>query len=71
MDSSSIVNAVLKRKYNRSYWGRIARRCGGIIDRSPRISIGWVRRTSNTAAHTLANWAIVEPNKTWTDDVPV
>ncbi|MCI39984.1 hypothetical protein A2U01_0061216, partial [Trifolium medium] len=32
MDSSTIVNAVMKGKYNRSYWDRIARRCGGIID---------------------------------------
>ncbi|MCI52861.1 hypothetical protein A2U01_0074107, partial [Trifolium medium] len=68
MDSSTIVSALSKCRYNRSYWGRIARRCGGIIDRDSRVSIGWVRRTGNRAAHTLANWAIVEPNKTWTDE---
>ncbi|MCI48644.1 hypothetical protein A2U01_0069887, partial [Trifolium medium] len=28
MDSSTIVNAVKKRQYPRSYWGKIARRCG-------------------------------------------
>jgi ribonuclease HI len=63
MDSSSIVNAVKKKNFPRCYWGRIARRCNNILTQNPRFSIEWVRRTGNSVAHSLANWAKFEPNK--------
>jgi hypothetical protein len=71
MDSRSIVNAVKKKNFPRCYWGRIARRCSHLIEHNPRFNIEWVRRTGNTAAHTLANWAKFEPNKSWTDSFPL
>jgi ribonuclease HI len=71
MDSSSIVNAVKNKTFPRHYWGRIARRCSNIIFQNPRFSIEWVRRTGNTVAHSLASWAKFEPNKSWTDNIPL
>ncbi|PNX55458.1 ribonuclease H [Trifolium pratense] len=71
MDSLSIVESVKKRRYTRNYWGRIARRCGEYLDKNPRSGICWVRRTGNIAAHSLANWAILEPNKTWCNETPM
>ncbi|KAK2352739.1 hypothetical protein QL285_090453 [Trifolium repens] len=71
MDSSSIVDAVKRKSYPRSYWGRITQKCGEEIDRNPKRSIEWVRRTGNQAAHTLANWAYNDPNKTWFFETPL
>ncbi|GAU35403.1 hypothetical protein TSUD_160540 [Trifolium subterraneum] len=67
MDSKTIVGSIAKRKYHQSYWGRIARRCGEFVDAHPKACIRWTKRTRNLAAHTLANWTLVEPNKTWID----
>jgi hypothetical protein len=70
MDSSTIVDSVKSKSYPRNYWGRIAHSCGDEIDRNPKRNICWVRRTGNQAAHTLANWASNEPNKTWLFNPP-
>jgi hypothetical protein len=32
------------------------------------MSIQWVRRTGNEAAHQMAKWAEIEPNRTWDDN---
>jgi ribonuclease HI len=71
MDAKTIVNAVTKRNFPHCYWGRIARRCRRMIDANPKISLRWVRRSGNEAAHRLANWAPSEPNKIWTDIAPI
>jgi ribonuclease HI len=71
MDSKIIVDAVNDRKYGRNYWGRLARRSGNVIHTNPKLSIAWTKRTGNSAAHVLANWAFSEPNKTWADDPPL
>jgi ribonuclease HI len=71
MDSRTIVTAVQKRQYPRCYWGRIAKRCGDLFDQNPRFKINWVRRSGNTVAHALANWARLEPNKYWNDQFPL
>jgi ribonuclease HI len=70
MDAKTIVDAVTKLNFPHVYWGRIALRCRRLIDSNPRISLRWVRRSGNGAAHCLANWAPSEPNKIWTDIVP-
>ncbi|PNX87824.1 hypothetical protein L195_g043921 [Trifolium pratense] len=62
MDSSSIIDVVKKGSYPRDYCDRIARMCGE--RNNPRVSVNCVRRSSNTVAHTLANWAVNEPLKT-------
>jgi ribonuclease HI len=70
MDSLTIVEAVKKKEYGRSYWGRLVRNCGSLINTNPKLSIRWTKRTGNQAAHTLANWAGSEPNKAWTNETP-
>jgi ribonuclease HI len=54
-DSSTIVTAVQKRQYPRCYWGRIAKRCGALLDQNPIFKIVWVRRSGNAAFHVLAH----------------
>jgi ribonuclease HI len=71
MDASVIVEAVKHQRYPRNYWGKVTRRCGEKINRNPKLSISWIRRTGNQAAHTLANWARFEPNKTWLNETPL
>jgi ribonuclease HI len=70
MDSLTIVEAVKKKEYGRSFWGRLVRSCGSLINTNPKLSIRWTKRTGNQAAHTLANWAGSEPNKAWTNETP-
>jgi ribonuclease HI len=71
MDARIIVEAVNQWRFPRSYWGRMARRCGEQIKSNPKLSLNWVRRTGNGAAHTLANWDRFEPNKTWFTEPPL
>jgi ribonuclease HI len=71
MDNSEVVKAIQRNRYPRRYWGQIARRGGDFIRANPSTSsIQWVRRTGNEAAHQMAKWAEVEPNKTWVDNYP-
>jgi ribonuclease HI len=69
-DNSSVVKAIQTRVYPRSYWGWIARKVRETIDSNPQISIVWAKRSKNIVAHKLAEWASVEPNKTWSDRLP-
>jgi ribonuclease HI len=71
MDNQSVVQAVLSGRYPRRYWGLIARRCGDYIRENPKLtSVQWVRRTGNNAAHQMARWAAIEPNRIWVDNYP-
>jgi ribonuclease HI len=63
MDAQTIVKAVNERRFHRSYWGRIARQGGDFLRQNPSSSIQWTKRAGNEAAHLLANWAAVEPDK--------
>jgi ribonuclease HI len=68
MDSSMVVKAVQRNRYPRHYWGQIARKGGYYIKANPNMTIQWVRRTRNEAAHQMAKWAGIEPNMTWFDN---
>jgi ribonuclease HI len=70
MDAKMIVQAVKTKRYPRDYWERIARRCGGILNGYPNVSLNWIRRTGNRVAHNLARWAAIEPNSEWNNIVP-
>ncbi|MCI38350.1 hypothetical protein A2U01_0059578, partial [Trifolium medium] len=41
VDSSTLVNAVKKRRYTRSYWGKVTKCCGELLDQNPRANINW------------------------------
>jgi ribonuclease HI len=69
-DNSSVVKAIQNRAYPRSYWGWIARKIRETMDNNPQISITWAKRSRNTVAHKIAEWAVVEPNKSWSDFLP-
>jgi ribonuclease HI len=69
-DNSSAVKAIQTRKYPRSYWGLCLRKVREKMDRNPQISIVWAKRSKNIVAHKLAEWASIEPNKTWSDGLP-
>jgi ribonuclease HI len=64
-DAANIVKALQTRSIPRNQWGQIARKCVRILDTNPNFSIQWVQRNGNSVAHTLARWALVEPDKTW------
>ncbi|PNX80587.1 hypothetical protein L195_g036591 [Trifolium pratense] len=38
--------------------------------RESRLSVRWIARDGNRAAHALARWALIEPNKLWTNEFP-
>jgi hypothetical protein len=65
-----MVNAVKSRSYPRRYWGQIARKCEEFLRANTQITLEWVNRKCNRSAHNLARWARVEPNNTWTDNLP-
>jgi hypothetical protein len=71
MDNSVIVKAVATDRYPGRYWGQIARKSGDYVKGHPNVMIQWVRRTGNEAAHHMANWAGIEPNRTWFDNYPL
>jgi hypothetical protein len=70
MDALTTVLAVQQQRYPRTYWGKVARRCGTFINRNPLSNITWVCISGNKAAHQLANWASLEPNMTWINETP-
>jgi hypothetical protein len=65
MDNRVVVKAVQSGKYPRTYWGKIARNDGDYIRGDTQTTINWVCRNGNKAAHEIARWAKIEPNKTW------
>jgi hypothetical protein len=70
-DNNMVVKAVQTRQFNMHYWGHIARKIRETMDENPNLSISWVNRAKNVVAHYLAKWAEVEPNKTWTNNLPL
>jgi ribonuclease HI len=68
MDNKVVIEAVQSGKYPRTYWGKIARNGGDYIRRDTQTTIQWVRRNGNKAAHEIARWARIEPNKTWVEN---
>ncbi|CAJ2662949.1 unnamed protein product [Trifolium pratense] len=72
MDSATVVRAIQKQDFPRSHWGQAARRCARALsqDSQSRLSVRWIARDGNRAAHALARWALIEPNKLWTNEFP-
>ncbi|KAK2393328.1 Polynucleotidyl transferase, ribonuclease H superfamily protein [Trifolium repens] len=69
-DNQMVVKAIQNRRFNRKYWGHLAREIRETLDESPNLSICWANRNKNVVAHSLAKWAEVEPNKTWINNPP-
>ncbi|PNX57579.1 60S ribosomal protein l23, partial [Trifolium pratense] len=70
LDSKRIVTAVKHKDFPRNQWGRIAKRCAQLMEANRDVSIAWVRREGNVAAHCLARWAVSEPNSYWASAFP-
>ncbi|MCI54438.1 TIR-NBS-LRR resistance protein, partial [Trifolium medium] len=62
LDAAKIVSAVKKKVFPRNQWGKLTQRCARALDDESTISISWVRREGNEAAHVLARWVVSEPN---------
>ncbi|GAU16215.1 hypothetical protein TSUD_298470 [Trifolium subterraneum] len=71
MDAEIIVNALKRKVYPRNRWGQIVKTCSRVLEAHKDYSIGWVKRGRNKVAHSLARWAITEPNRYWPSDFPV
>jgi ribonuclease HI len=69
-DAKSLVDMINLRRFPLEYWGLIGQNCLEKINQSLGVSISWVRRTGNWAAHATAKWAEVEPNKIWSCNFP-
>jgi ribonuclease HI len=69
MDLQMVVKAVIERKMICKSWGAIIQRCVRFLKDNPRSSVVWTKRVNNGAAHALAKWASVEPNKEWINNV--
>ncbi|MCI24473.1 ribonuclease H protein, partial [Trifolium medium] len=70
LDAEKIVNAMKRKKFPRNQWGRIVQICSRVRDNLGNLDISWVSREGNQAAHVLARWAILEPNKFWSTNFP-
>jgi ribonuclease HI len=69
-DAATIVKAIQTKSIPRNHWGQLAHKCLRVFNRNPSFSIMWVNRDGNTAAHTLARWALIEPDKSWPNSGP-
>jgi ribonuclease HI len=70
-DAQAIVKAIRTRTFPRTSWGEIAKHFSRVFSSNEDFSITWVRRENNQAAHTLARWAVLEPNKQWLNSFPM
>ncbi|GAU41426.1 hypothetical protein TSUD_26060 [Trifolium subterraneum] len=70
MDAEVVVRAIQKRIFPRLRWGKLAKSCARDFDKDALLSINWVRRNGNKAAHELARWALYEPNMYWDENYP-
>jgi ribonuclease HI len=71
MDAEKIVKSVQMQSFPRTSWGQVARSCSRVCSQLEKVSVVWVSRQGNQAAHTLACWAMTEPNKFWPNNFPV
>jgi ribonuclease HI len=70
-DAEAVVKAIQNGSYPRLRWGQIAKQAARAIKENDDFSVSWVRRENNYVAHTLARWAILEPNKQWIHALPI
>jgi ribonuclease HI len=69
-DAEVIVKALEKKKFPRTIWGNLANGIARDLVSLDHISVKWVSRRGNKAAHDLARFAFVEPNRTWSNSYP-
>ncbi|GAU16849.1 hypothetical protein TSUD_367980 [Trifolium subterraneum] len=70
IDAVVIVQAIQKREFPRTKWGRVVEWCARDFDHDSQISLKWICRQGNKAVHDLARWAFQEPNREWNTDYP-
>jgi ribonuclease HI len=70
MDAAHIVTAARDSIFPRTQWGMIVRDAVRVMKLCPDVSVEWIGREKNNVAHTLARWAVHEPNKDWADSYP-
>jgi ribonuclease HI len=70
MDAACIVQAINNQIFPRSQWGQLACVCARAMERLNGVTLAWIPRRDNEAAHTLARWAKTEPNMYWTSNFP-
>ncbi|KAL8460617.1 hypothetical protein ACS0TY_032217 [Phlomoides rotata] len=58
VDSQIVYHALLQPKEDLSYFGRVIREILRSCDSFYRVDFSWVRRTGNSVAHTLAQYAL-------------
>jgi hypothetical protein len=71
IDAKIIVKAVQSRAFPRTKWGQITKNVARVFKDNDDFTISWVKRDNNHVAHTLAKWAILEPNKQWVNSMPI
>jgi ribonuclease HI len=71
LDAAIIVQALARRDFPITNWGKCVRNCARVIDRLSSVSVTWVNREGNQAAHALARWALREPNQFWVSNFPL
>jgi ribonuclease HI len=70
LDAAIIVNALNRKDFPRTNWGKSTRNSARVLSQLNNVSVTWVNRRSNQAAHALARWALREPNRIWFSDFP-
>jgi ribonuclease HI len=53
LDAAMIVQAFSRRDFPRTNWGKCVLKCARVIARLSNISVTWVNREGNQAAHAL------------------
>ncbi|MCI32306.1 cytochrome P450, partial [Trifolium medium] len=68
LDAANIVHALNHQKFPITNWGKIARTCSrvctrlnSVCTRLNSVSVSWVNRKGNQAAHALARWTLIGP----------
>ncbi|KAK2430241.1 hypothetical protein QL285_028598 [Trifolium repens] len=70
LDAAMIVNAITRKEFPRTNWGKSVRNSARVLNQLDNVSVSWVNREGNLAAHTLAWWALREPNRNWFKSFP-
>ncbi|KAK2367272.1 putative mitochondrial protein [Trifolium repens] len=70
LDSAIIVNAIARKNFPRTNWGKSIRNSSRVLRKLNNVSVSWVSRDGNRAAHALARWALREPNRNWVSNYP-
>jgi ribonuclease HI len=70
LDAAIIVNTLVRKEFPRTNWGKSVRNRSRVLSLLNNVSVTWVNRTGNQAAHALARWALREPNRIWFSNYP-